>query len=411
MATRLSAALNQAYTILKRFTVQTSRHEYVAIVLWIAYTHASQAFDFAPRLLFTSAEKRSGKTRNMEVTSKLSANPLIAANATVPAIFRSLDQPRTLFLDEADTIFGTKVKAEQNEDLRGLLNAGFQRGTPVIRTVGPSHTPTEFQVFAPACLAAIGKLPDTIADRAVNIRLRRRRADEAVEQYRTRRNDPELLSAQAFIADAVTEVIDAIAACEPDTPLEDRAADLWEPLLAMADVAGDTWPARAREAALYLTRKALEEDHEQSEGVDLLTDLAKILERMKSDFLPTADLIQHLKGLEESAWREIDLSPRKLAELLKPYSIFVGRQNSARGYKRSMFEDAFSRYLPMGASKVSLVSPTAESRGSDGDGSVTGDTSIRHASPKRHPKNGSNIENVTEVTLSDQVRAEGGSAA
>ena len=347
----------------------------------------------------------------MEVTSKLSANPLIAANATVPAIFRSLDQPRTLFLDEADTIFGTKVKAEQNEDLRGLLNAGFQRGTPVIRTVGPSHTPTEFQVFAPACLAAIGKLPDTIADRAVNIRLRRRRADEAVEQYRTRRNDPELLSVQAFIADAVTEAIDAIAACEPDTPLEDRAADLWEPLLAMADVAGDTWPARAREAALYLTRKALEEDHEQSEGVDLLTDLAKILERMKSDFLPTADLIQHLKGLEESAWREIDLSPRKLAELLKPYSIFVGRQNSARGYKRSMFEDAFSRYLPMGASKASLVSPAAESRGSDGDGSVTGDTSIRHPSPKRHPENGSNIGNVTEVTLSGQVRTEDGNAA
>lgn len=337
----------QALKILARFTVQSTPHEYAAITLWIAYTHAAEAFDFAPRLLLTSAEKRSGKSRTMEIVSKLSAHPLIAANATVPSIFRSLEDPRTLFLDEADTIFGTRIKAEQNEDLRGLLNAGFQRGVPVIRTVGPNHKPTEFQVFAPACLAAIGRLPDTIADRAVNIRLRRRKPSEAVEQYRTRKNDPELQEVQACLVDAINGVFDDLTAADPETPLEDRAADLWEPLLAVADAAGGSWPEQAREAAVYLTRQALEEDHQQSDGIDLLNDARNVLNFVRGDFIPTGDLIQRLKALEESPWRDTDLSPRKLAELLKPYSIFATRKTNARGYRRASFEDAFERYLVM----------------------------------------------------------------
>ena len=33
-------------------------------------------------------------------------------------------------VDEADTIFGTKKAAENNEDVRGILNAGHQRNRP-----------------------------------------------------------------------------------------------------------------------------------------------------------------------------------------------------------------------------------------------------------------------------------------
>lgn len=395
----------------------------MAITLWIAYTHAAACFDFAPRLLLTSAEKRSGKTRTMEVVSKLSASPLIAANATVPAIFRSLDEPRTLFLDEADTIFGTKTKAEQNEDLRGLLNAGFQRGTPVIRTVGPSHTPTEFQVFAPACLAAIGRLPDTIADRAVNIRLRRRKPSQVVEPYRSRLNDPELETVRGKLEEAVQSIHALLQEATPDTPLEDRAADLWEPLLAVADAAGGSWPERARDAALHLTRQALTEDHEQSDGVELLNDVATVIRLFKGDFVPTVDLIQRLKALEESPWREIDLSAKKLASLFKPYSVFPKSSGGkVRGYERSSLEDAFERYLNWEAStnagkdlplttsttEASYVSTSAQSRGSSDDTSMTHDTSIRHPSYKRHSENGGITPEMTHMTLPAQVRPESG---
>ncbi|QAY63730.1 hypothetical protein ET495_11270 [Xylanimonas allomyrinae] len=135
------ALLERVFDVIARYTVQPSAHAYVALALYAAYTHAAGVFDYAPRLLLTSAEKRSGKTRTMEVVGNLCHAPLFAANATVAALFRSLDTPRTVLFDEADTIFGTKIKAEQNEDLRGLINAGFQRGTPVLRTVGPNHTP------------------------------------------------------------------------------------------------------------------------------------------------------------------------------------------------------------------------------------------------------------------------------
>lgn len=138
--------LDQLHTAITRYCVLPSAATIDAVVLWVAATHCLPAFDYAPRLVVRSAEKRSGKSRLLEVIDAVSHQPLRVVNASVSYIFRSLgtQHPPTLLIDEADAIFGTKVKAEQNEDLRGLLNAGFQRGLNYGRTVGPTHTPTEF---------------------------------------------------------------------------------------------------------------------------------------------------------------------------------------------------------------------------------------------------------------------------
>jgi hypothetical protein len=79
----------------------------------------------------------------LDIVEGLVHDPLVAMNATVAAVFRSLgiDHPPTLIVDEVDTIFGSKRVAENNEDLRGLLNAGFQRGKDALRCVGPSKPP------------------------------------------------------------------------------------------------------------------------------------------------------------------------------------------------------------------------------------------------------------------------------
>ena len=126
-----------------RYCVLPTESALIAVTLYAAYTHLSDSFDYAPRMVVRSAMKRSGKSRLLEVLAELVHQPLQTINATVPYIFRSLsDQdPPTLIFDEADTVFGTKAKAEANEDLRGLLNAGFRRGQTVGRTVGPMHTP------------------------------------------------------------------------------------------------------------------------------------------------------------------------------------------------------------------------------------------------------------------------------
>ena len=91
-----------------------------------------------------------------------------------------------------DAMFGTKKAAEQTEELRALLNAGAERDQPVGRTVGPQHTPVEFNSFAMAALTGIGRLPDTIEDRAVTVAMKRRTDDEKVDAFRKRRDQAAL---------------------------------------------------------------------------------------------------------------------------------------------------------------------------------------------------------------------------
>lgn len=52
-------------------------------------------------------------------------------------------------------------------------------------------------------------------------------------------------------------------------PVEDRAADVWEALVMVADAAGGHWPERAREAAIAFTAT----DEKASVGVQLLGTL------------------------------------------------------------------------------------------------------------------------------------------
>ena len=114
--------LDDVLAVLKRYVVFADEHQPVAVALWIAATHALSAFECAARLIVTSPEKRCGKTRLLDVINGTCHKPLATVNATVAAVFRSIngDHPPTLIIDEADTIFGSKKAAENHEDLRAL---------------------------------------------------------------------------------------------------------------------------------------------------------------------------------------------------------------------------------------------------------------------------------------------------
>lgn len=377
-----AAVLDEVVDAFRTYCVLPTPAAYPALALYVAYTHAADCFQYAPRLLITSAEKRSGKSRVLDIVAALANRPLISANATVAAIFRTLsaETMRTVVFDEADTIFGTKVKAEQNEDLRGLINAGFMRGTPVLRCEGPTHTPVEFEVFGPVVMAAIGRLPDTITDRAVNIRIKRRKKTEKVKPYRLKRDGDELRRLSERLAVWVESIKPALGVSDPSTPLEDRAADLWEPLIAVADEAGGRWPVRAREAALELTRAAAEDDEAASPGIELLRDLRDVLEFMKRDFVPTSDTIRNLEALEDSRWQGEGLTGKRLADMLRPYGVKAKSDGKARGYRRADLEDAFARYLSTPTIQVSEASTSAPASGTSADASLTLDRSKRQVS-------------------------------
>ncbi len=177
--------LDDVARFVRRFVV-LAEMQADTLAVWTAHTHAIEAAETTPYLAVTSAEKRSGKTRLLEVLELIAHAALPTANTSDAALFRSVSkQPRpTLLLDEVDAIF----KAREREDLRGLLNAGFRRGAVVRRMGGAKMTELEtFEVFCPKAFAGIGNcLPDTILDRSISIALQRKTREEAVERFRRR---------------------------------------------------------------------------------------------------------------------------------------------------------------------------------------------------------------------------------
>lgn len=345
--------LNRVRDAYAAYCILPSTHALVAVVLWTVAAHLVSEFHFAPRLVVRSAEKRSGKTRLLEIAAELvPEKPIRIANATLAYVFRALalDPPPTVLFDEADTVFGNKKVAENNEELRALLNAGFQRGTPIGRTVGPQHCPTEFDVFAFTALAGIGRMPDTIEDRAVVVQMRRRKQLEKVSPYRARRDAPELQKLRQCVAEWAEQVRSTIREYEPqDLGVEDRAADVWESLIAVADMAGGHWPGTARSAAQALVAQAAEDDAADSANVGLLLDIRDVFAAMPGvTFLKSDALCLKLHEIADSPWKQFDLNPSRLGRRLREYQIKTGRDAAGkeRGYRLEDFQDAFDRYLP-----------------------------------------------------------------
>lgn len=341
--------LDELRDTLTRYVVFTDTHAAAAVTLWVATTHALPAFEFAPRLVLTSPQKRCAKSRTLDVVAGTCHRPLVSVNATVAAIYRSLDaeHPPTLVIDEADAIFGSKRQAEQNEDLRALLNAGHQRGRPALRCVGPQQTPTEFNTFAMAAIAGIGSMPDTITDRAINVTMRRRSRGEHVSQFRSRRDGPVLARVRDRIAAWAAEHISELTQAQPEMPVEDRAADTWEPLIAVADAAGGHWPDTARAACVALVTNAAAADEERELSTKLLTDVRDLFAEKHVPFIPTIEVIRELRAIEESPWADENLSPRKLAQWLRDFGVTSSRNaaGTQRGYRLSDLSDVFTRYL------------------------------------------------------------------
>lgn len=343
--------LDKVRDALTKYVIFPNPHCAVAVTLWAAATHGLPAWQHATRLAILSPQKRCGKSRLMDIVAAVSFSPLMCSDTSPAAVFRSIgdddNSTPTLFVDEADVMFGTKRAAEQNDDLRGLFNSGWQRGRPTRRCVGPQQTPTDFNTFAMAALAAINSLPDTIADRAVVISLKRREAGETVARYRLRRDHPPLLALGARLSRWVRENVPRLRDVEPSLPdtIEDRAADAWEPLVAIADAAKGHWPDSARAACKALTAAAADTDEENS--AQLLKDIRKVFTATRQTFMPSRMLVKELREIEESPWNDDDLTVSRLARMLKPYGVKPGHNaaKTVRGYEQATLNDAFRRYL------------------------------------------------------------------
>jgi hypothetical protein len=359
--------LSDVLAWLREYVAWPSSHAAVAVTLWAGHTHLVAEFESTPRLALLSPEKQCGKSRVLELLALLCHGAEGLSDASPAYLYRRIgDGPVTILLDEADAIWRRGKADESAEALRSIVNAGHRKGAVVgrVEMTGTSARLVQFPVYAPAALAGIGTLPDTILDRAVVIHMRRRAPDETVRSYRQRSTGPEGNDLRADLAEWAKGVADAVGDPWPDMPdgVDDRPADVWEPLLMVADLAGGDWPRLARDACTAMVTGAA--DDTETVTVRLLADLRAAFGDL--DTLPTKSILDKLHALDESPWGDWDGHPlraRDLAGLLRPYGVRSRQLHigdwGGKGYRRADLHDAWTRYLPCPVSETSETSETS----------------------------------------------------
>ncbi len=316
-----------------------------AIAVWALYAHVHDAFGTSPILAVLSPVKRCGKTNVLGALFHLCPRAVLSSNLTGPALYRTVEAERpTLLVDEADSFLTAR------EELRGIVNSGHTRaGAFILRASGPGNRPKRYSTWAPKALAAIGRLPSTIEDRSVVIRLQRKRTSEATESL----DAPGVEAAAGVLRRRAArwgrDQAKDLSAARPERidGLHDRANDSWRPLLAVAEACGPWWARLARRAAVELSEAVEETDPKEM----LLADLREVFTARGAVRLPTAQVLAGLHAMEERPWAgggRPALNAERLAGMLRDFGV---RSRSFSGVVRGYdlangLGEAFERYLP-----------------------------------------------------------------
>jgi putative DNA primase/helicase len=342
-----AALLDSLREVFRRYIVLPKGAD-IALPLWVLHAWTMDAGEISPFMVLVSPTKRCGKTSVLIVLYYLTPRSELASNITAAALFRYIEEVRpTLLVDEADSF------VKDNEELRGILNCGHTRAAAnVIRTVEVNgvHTPRRFSTWAPKAIATIRALADTLEDRAVVVQLQRKPPGATIARLR-RRDSEEFAAVRGQAARWTIDNFDKLADPEPQMPgaLNDRAADNWRPLLAIADIAGGAWPEEARQAACLLSG----EQQDRAANVELLKDIRAAFG--DDDVIRSCELVTRLIADPEVRWAEWKsgrpLTQKQLAGLLAPFHIVSVNVNppgqpQGKGYRRTDFEEAWAAYCP-----------------------------------------------------------------
>lgn len=321
-------------------------YQETAIALWIIKTWCMPAFKVAPILVITAMTKSAGKSQLLNLIGYLCKTPVLTSNITAAALFRYIEEYKpTILIDEADTFLN------KNEDLRGIVNAGFEKNGCIIRCTGQDDVPTKYNVFCPKAIAGIGRLSDTIQSRAIVINMHPKPTN--VEKANLRKADEsEFDELKHWLELWADQNLTALAKHEPKMPdrLSDRQKDCWEALLTIADLLGKEVAEQARNAAIEICQTNVDEPHINEL---MLLDVRKVFDERKVERLPTSELINTLSEDDEAAWKYLNrggkITPRQLAQILKQFGISSKQirfgQQTKKGYDIADFQKSFSKYL------------------------------------------------------------------
>jgi hypothetical protein len=360
-AAALAGELDQTEAFIGRYVALTEAQR-VGVTLWAAYAHAIDATSTTAYLHATSPEPECGKTRLFECLEALTPSPMYAASMTPAVLFRAVQKlGPTLFIDEADNLMRDK---EAKSELLGLLCAGYRRGALAYRIGGGNRDKLEsFETFCPKAIAGLEGLVATLASRCLRIEMQRRKADEPIEDFFREDAHAEAAPIRDALAEWAAESINHLRTARPQRlGVRDRLEEALRLPLAIADMAGERWRTRARDALKELAGVGAAGG--MSERTQLLADVKAVFEDYDDPTeLASADLLQGLIALDESPWRgwwatedkdgEVRVSKgaaQKLAAQLKAFHISsrkTGPKELRRsGYRREDFESNWERYLP-----------------------------------------------------------------
>ena len=318
-----------------------------AIALWVLHTWLVDRFTMSPRLAITSATKGCGKTTLLRLLVHITRRGKKTGSISPSALFRAVEKFHpTIMLDE------TEKYVEHGSDLHALLNEGHCKGASTWRVLGEKNELREFGVFGAVAFARNGRIPEDLEQRSIIIEMQRRLAGEQLMRLRDGPND-HLHSVARMCARWAEDRADEVDVASIDTDTGDainRVGDNWLPLFAIADVVGDDWPDRIRDAAAALTPR-----ESDSLGTTLLADIKTIFDEKQTDRMASADVCEALAAIEGRPWADWKagkaMTPNQLARLLKPFHVVTNLTvrigiKTAKGYSRHQFEDVWTRYLP-----------------------------------------------------------------
>ncbi|MGH7074492.1 MAG: DUF3631 domain-containing protein, partial [Stellaceae bacterium] len=392
---------------LRQYVIVT-REQAEAVALWVIHSHTHDASDTSPKLVLKSAEKRSGKTRLVEVLSRVVARPLAVSGISAAALLRVIELNRpTVLLDEMDALM--RGNREMAETLRGFMNSGFDRGTArMIKNVplpDGGWEPREFSTWCPQVLSGIGDLPETVRDRSIEIVMKRKLPSEKVKRLR-RRDGGELAEIARKLVRWAGDNMATLREAEPAIPdgLHDRAADAWEPLFAIADLAGGEWPNRGRKAAVALSGAGAA--GEDNIGSMLLADCREVFAN-RNGRISSAELVNALAYMAERPWADWrhgkSITQATVAALLKRYEITTHNvrfgERTLKGYEMADFEDAFSRYLVPESHAGRRTATSVAAEGFSAESKAPHPSTMWRAENAANPSNGADCGGVASSAL------------
>jgi hypothetical protein len=363
----IAGAIDGVAAFFRRYMVFRDPRDPDWLAAWTAATWCYRAFPYFAYVSVRSPGPRCGKTRLLGLLQRVSfnASPIMTYPTEAQLYREAYRTGGTQLLDEVETLRGDK---EKFETLITVLNAGFQRGqtVPRLEKRGERYVSVHYDVYAPRVLAGIGALKDVLEDRTLPVFLLRRLLDEPVMRLtRTVTAEAQALRDRCGLA-CLTRIGDIVTAYDQAPALleqqgvDDRAVDLWAPVVAVALVADAEDGGSRVHAVLAVAHDASRLRDAEADGGQAarLLDALDWVRQAHGEQMTPNDLLAALQT--RPGWGFVK-STRRLAGLLNPLGLF--REQVREGTRRSWYytlkptalADLRRRYTPQDSEPSPLV--------------------------------------------------------